>query len=40
MFVSYFLWKAIMSNGRVILGYSLKDMVTYVAIAGVFRFFD
>jgi len=38
MFVSYFLWKAIMSNGRVILGYSLKDMVTYVAIAGVFRF--
>ncbi|MDE0686449.1 MAG: ABC-2 family transporter protein [Candidatus Poribacteria bacterium] len=37
--VSYFLWKAILTDGRVIRGYSLKDMVTYVAIAGVFRFF-
>lgn len=38
MIVNYFLWKAILANGRVIRGYSLNDMVTYVAIAGVFRF--
>ncbi len=36
--VNYFLWKAILANGRTIRGYALEDMVTYVAIAGVFRF--
>ena len=36
--VNYFLWKAILADGRTIRGYALEDMVTYVAIAGVFRF--
>ncbi|HIE29260.1 TPA: hypothetical protein EYP66_18465 [Candidatus Poribacteria bacterium] len=38
MVVSYFLWKAILAHGRSIKGFTLKDMVTYVAVAGVFRF--
>lgn len=36
--VSYFLWKAILVDDRNIEGFTLKDMVTYIAIAGVFRF--
>ncbi|RKU29828.1 hypothetical protein C6499_07860 [Candidatus Poribacteria bacterium] len=36
--VSYFLWKAILAHHRSIEGFTLKDMVTYVAVAGVFRF--